>query len=111
MFVYVCHREQKKQRIMKHRQFKTECFCKVIINKKVCICNDLREAKKEIYHLGTREEKYEVDIIDRKTGLINDIYLLKFTKEGPIFQKQMYSRWKEEKAEAKRKQLEINEAL
>ena len=93
---------------MKHRQFKTECFCKVIINEKVFICNDLREIKKKIYHLGTREKKYEVDIIDRKTNIINDIYLMKYTKEGPIIQKQVYSKWKEEQAKAKTQQLTIN---
>lgn len=100
--------ETKKQRIMKHRQFKTECFCKVIINEKVFICNDLREVKKKVYHLGTREGKYEVDVIDRKTKIINDIYLMKYTKEGPIFQKQIYSKWKEEQAKARTQQLTIN---
>lgn len=92
---------------MKHRQFKTECICMVVINGKTFTCNELREVKKKIYALGTRGEKYRVDVIDKKTGLINDIYLIKYTKEGPIFQKQTYSRWKEEKAEAKRKQLTI----
>ena len=62
---------------MKHRQFKTECFCKVIINEKVFGCNSLKEIKREIYHLGIREKKYEVDVIDKKTGIINDIYLMK----------------------------------
>ena len=93
---------------MKHRQFKTGCFCKVIINEKTFVCNDLREAKKKIYHLGTRGGGYEVDIIDEKTGIINDIYLMKYTKEGPIFQKQIYSRWKEEQAKARVQQLTIN---
>ena len=55
----------------------------------------------------SRGEKYEVDVIDKKTGIINDIYLMKYTKEGPIFQKQIYSRWKEEQARAKAKQLTI----
>lgn len=93
---------------MKHRQFKTECFCKVIINEKVFVCNSLKEAKKVIYRLGTREGKYEVDVINKKTRIINDIYLMKYTKEGPIFQKQIYSRWKEEQAKAKTQQLTIN---
>lgn len=106
--LYTFVAETKKQRIMKHRQFKTECFCKVIINKKVFICNDLREIKKKIYHLGTREEKYEVDVIDGKTKTINDIYLMKYTKEGPIFQKQIYSRWKEEQTKARTQQLTIS---
>ena len=93
---------------MKHRQFKTECFCKVIINEKAFTCNNFREVKTKIYHLGTRETKYEVDIIDKRTGIINDIYLMKYTKEGPILQKQIYSRWKEEQAKARIQQLTIN---
>lgn len=92
---------------MKHRQFKTECICMVVINGKTFTCNELREVKKKIYTLGTRGEKYRVDVFDKNTGTINDIYLMKYTKEGPIFQKQTYSRWKEEQAEAKAKQLTI----
>ena len=39
---------------------------------------------------------------------IGELWLLmKYTKEGPIFQKQIYSRWKEEQAKAKAKQLTI----
>lgn len=93
---------------MKHRQFKTECFCRVIINGKTFVCNSLIEAKKKIYQLGTRGERYEVDVINEKTKIINDIYLMKYTTEGPIFQKQIYSRWKEEQAEARTQQLTIN---
>lgn len=92
---------------MKHRQFKSECICVVTINGKVLTCNDLKGIKKEIYALGTREEKYRVDVVDKKTGTVNDTYLMKFTKEGPIFQKQIYSRWKEELAKARIKQLTI----
>ena len=98
---------KKKQRIMKHRQFKTECICMVTINGKTSTCNELRGAKKKIYAQGIRGEKYKVDIIEKNTGVINDIYLMKYTKEGPIFQKQIYSRWKEEQAKAKAKQLTI----
>ena len=89
---------------MKHRQFKTECFCKVIINEKVFGRKNLKEVKMKIYHFGTREKKYEVDVIDKKTGITNDIYLMKYTKEGPIFQKQIYSRWKEEQSKARTQQ-------
>ena len=90
---------------MKHRQFKTECICIVVINGKTFICKDLREAKRKIYALGPREEKYRVDVVEKETGVINDIYLMKYTKGGPIFSKQTYSRWKEELAEAKERQL------
>ena len=93
---------------MKHRQFKTECFCKVTINEKTLVCNDLRKVKEEIYHFGTRGEIYKVNIIDKKTRIINDIYLMKYTRDGPIFQKQIYSKWKEEQAKAKTQQLIIN---
>lgn len=105
--LYMFVAENKKQRIMKHRQFKTECICLVTINGKLYRCNELRGVKKEIYAQGIRGEKYRVDVIDKNTGVINDIYLMKYTKEGPIFQKQTYSRWKEEQAKAKAKQLTI----
>lgn len=92
---------------MKHRQFKTECICMVVINGKTITCNELRGIKKEIYTQGIRGEKYRVDVIDKKTRAINDTYIMKYAREGPIFQKQMYSRWKEEQAKAKAKQLTI----
>lgn len=93
---------------MRHLQFKTECLCKVVINEKTFTCKDLRETRMKIYRFGTREEKYKVDVIDKSTGVINDIYLMKYTKKGIILQKQMYSRWKEEKAKARAQQLTIN---
>lgn len=105
--LYTFVAENKKQRIMKHRQFKTECICIVTINEKTFTCNELREVKKKIYAEGTREKNYRVDVIDKKTGAINDTYLMKYTRDGPIFQKQIYSRWKEELAIAKAKQLTI----
>ena len=77
------------------------------INEETFACKDIREVKKKIYHFGTREGKYRVDVIDKKTGEINDIYLMKYTKEGPIFSKQTYSRWKEELAKARTQQLAI----
>ena len=70
---------------MKHRQFKTECICLVVINGETFTCKDLREAKRKIYTLGPREEKYRVDVIEKNTGIVNDIYLMKYTKGGPIF--------------------------
>ena len=92
---------------MKHHQFKTECVCLVIIKEKLFTCNDLREVKKEIYTRGERAKMYRVDVIDKKTRILNDTYLMRFTKEGPILQKQIYSRWKEELAKARIKQLKI----
>lgn len=105
--VYTFVAENKKQRIMKHRQFKTECICTVTINGKTFTCNELRGVKREIYTQGTREETYRVDVIDKRTRVINDTYFMKYTKEGPIFQKQTYSRWKEEQARARARQLTI----
>lgn len=105
--LYTFAAEPKKQRVMKHHQFKTECICTVTINGETFTCNELRGVKNKIYTQGTREKKYRVDVIDKKTGRINDIYLMKYTKEGPIFQKQMYSRWKEEQAKARARQLTI----
>lgn len=96
---------------MKHRQFKTECVCMVIINGKVLTCNELKGVKKEIYTRGAREETYRVNVIDKKTRTVNDIYLMRYTKEGPIFQRQIYSRWKEELAKARIKQLTMIELL
>lgn len=80
----------------------------VVINGKTFTCNELKEVKKKIYAQGIRGEKYRVDVIDKNTGTINDIYLMKYAKEGPIFQKQTYSRWKEEQAKARIQQLTIN---
>lgn len=90
---------------MKHRQFKTECVCVVIINGKVLTRNELKGVKKEIYTLGVRGENYRVDVVEKKTGRVNDTYLMRYTKEGPIFQRQIYSRWKDELAKARIKQL------
>ena len=89
--LYTFAAEIKKQRIMKHRQFKTECLCMVVIKEKTFRCKDIREVKKKIYLFGTRGEKYRVDVIDKNTGVINDIYLTKYTKEGPIFSKETLS--------------------
>lgn len=98
---------KKKQRIMKHHQFKTECVCVVTINGKVFTYNELKGAKNAIYLLGVRGKNYRVDVVDKRTGTVNDTYLMKFTTEGPIFQKQIYSKWKEDLEKARMKQLSI----
>ena len=92
---------------MKHRQFKTKCICVIMINGKTFICGEPREAKKKIYSFGTRGETYKVDVIDKNTGTIYDTYLMKYTAEGPIFTKQIYSKWKEDKKEAIMRQYNI----
>ena len=96
---------------MKHRQFKTECVCVVIINEKVHAYNDIRGVKRAIYSQGMRGKSYRVDVVDKKERTVYDTYLMKYTKEGPILQKQTYSRWKEELAKARIKQLTILTAL
>lgn len=77
------------------------------INGNTFACNDLRDAKKRIYSFGTRGEKYRVDVVDRRTGVITDIYLMYYTREGPIFQKQTFSKWKEIKQNAIQKQYNL----
>lgn len=78
-----------------------------MINDKLVICNELREAKRKIYSQGLRGQKYVVNVCDKNTGTINDTYLMKYTNEGPIFTKQVYSRWKENRQEAMTKQKNI----
>lgn len=92
---------------MKHRQFKTRCICIIMIDEKTFTCGGLKEAKNKIYSFGTRGEMYRVDIIDKNTGTVYDTYLMKYTAEGPIFAKQIYSKWKEDKREATMKQYNI----
>lgn len=79
----------------------------VDINGKTFTCDNLKEAKRKIYSFGIRGERYRVDIIDKRTKLITDIYLMYYTKDGPIFQKQTYSRWKEIKQNAIQRQYNI----
>ena len=50
----------------------------VTINGKTSTCNELRGVKKRIYAQGIRGEKYEVDVIEKNTGVINDTYLMKY---------------------------------
>lgn len=82
-------------------------MCMVTINDKLVICNELREIKKKIYTQGIRGQKYIINVYDKNTGIINDTYLMKYTNEGPIFTKQVYSKWKEDKKESKAKQYNI----
>ena len=54
------------------------------------------EVRRWIYHNGKRGTQYHVDEIS-ETGEIQNTYIYKYTTEGPIFRKQTYSKWKEEK--------------
>lgn len=64
------------------------------------------EVRKWIYHNGRRGTQYHVDEIS-KTGEIQNTYIYKYTTEGPIFRKQVYSKWKEEVKRARAKQKEL----
>lgn len=70
--------------------------------------NDMRSVKREIYNHGTRDRIFQVAQVDEE-GTVLNIYQLKFTPQGTIFQKQTYSAWKEMKARAIKIQLNIFE--
>lgn len=92
------------------RNFKRKCkmyirngdFCG-IRNK---LHNDMRSVKREIYNHGMRDRIYTVEQIDEE-GIILNIFQLKYTIQGTIFQKQTYSQWKVEKEKAKYSQFNI----
>lgn len=106
MFVHICSVIKTKKN-MKHRQFKTECICVLELGKSKIICNNLKEAKKKIYGYGLRNATYKVDVVEKNTEVVTDTYHLRYTDSGVIFQKQVYSRWKEKLAKAKKQQLAI----
>ena len=64
------------------------------------------EVKKWIYLNGKRGTQYHVDEIS-ETGEIQNSYIYKYAIEGPIFKKQIYSKWKEEIKQARAKQKEL----
>lgn len=94
------------------RNFK--CKCKLLIQNKEFnqlqkqIHEDMRSVKREIYNHGIRDHIYTVLQINREGEILN-IYQLKYTPQGTIFQKQTYSAWKEMKARALKLQLNIFE--
>lgn len=93
---------------MKHRQFKVLCYASVNIRGKESYAKDLRTIRKVIYSSGERGKTYEVKIKDSRTDKLLDIYLMKYTRDGPIFQKQIYSLWKELIQKTKTSQNIIN---
>ena len=99
---------KKNNKIMKHRQFKVPCYANVNINRKECYAKDLRAIKKAIYTYGERGKTYEVKVRESRNDKILDIYLMRYTTEGPIFQKQIYSLWKELAQKAKMNQNILN---
>ena len=68
---------------------------------------DDTQVRRRIYHKGIRSKEYRVEEID-ENGELQSVYIYKYTSEGPIFRKQLYSLWKEKIREAKKAQLEFN---
>lgn len=64
------------------------------------------EVRKWIYHNGKRGTQYHVDEIS-ETGEIQNTYIYIYTREGIIYRKQTYSKWKEEIKQARARQKEI----
>lgn len=64
------------------------------------------EVRRWIYHNGKRGTQYHVDEAS-EIGEIQNTYIYKYTKEGPIFRKQTYSKWKEEIKQARARQKEL----
>ena len=64
------------------------------------------EVRKWIYHNGMRGTKFQVDEIDEQ-GVVQNSYIYNFSIQGPIYRKQIYSKWKQEIQTAKAKQKEL----
>ena len=64
------------------------------------------EVRKWIYHNGKRGTQYHVDEIS-DTGEVQNTYIYKYTIGGPIFRKQIYSKWKEAIKQARARQKEL----
>lgn len=92
---------------MKHRQFKVKCKCTVIINDIKITKKNLQSIKKTIYEKGQRGKWYYVIVQDNTKDTIYDVYIFKYTKDGPIFTKQVYSKWKEDKMITESRQYNI----
>ena len=66
--------------------------------------NDDQQVRRQIYHKGIRGQEYRVEEVD-DNGELQSVYIYKYTKEGPIFRKQLYSLWKEKIRVSRKKQL------
>lgn len=64
------------------------------------------DIRRWIYHNGKRGTQYHVTEITME-GEVQATYIFKFQKEGTIFRKQIYSKWKTELAKTRRKQKEL----
>ncbi|UPW41275.1 hypothetical protein [Sigmofec virus UA08Rod_4510] len=68
---------------------------------------DLRTVKTKIYSKGNRGNQYQVIQIIKTTKYPIREYILKYTKEGPIFQRKIWDKFEEDKQKAKVNQLNI----
>ena len=68
---------------------------------------DFRTVKAKIYSKGNRENQYQVIQIIKATKYPIREYILKYTKEGPIFQRKIWDKFEEDKQKAKINQLNI----
>lgn len=67
---------------------------------------DDTQVRRLIYHKGIRSKEYRVEEIDGN-GEVQNVYIYKYTSEGPIFRKQLYSLWKEKIRISQEKQLTL----
>ena len=67
---------------------------------------DARTVKKRIYSKGGREKNYTVREITEDGEVINE-WIYKYLKNGVIFTKNTYSKWKELKEAAKSSELQL----
>lgn len=75
-------------------------------NKETVVKNREADIRRWIYHNGKRDTQYHVTEITME-GEVQATYIFKFQKEGTIFRKQTYSKWKTELAKARRRQKEL----
>lgn len=70
------------------------------------VVKDKRSIKKVIYSKGIRRNEYSVKEIDENGELINE-WKYKFLENGIIFTKNIYSKWKEIKGNARNSELNM----
>ena len=70
------------------------------------VVKDNRSIKKTIYSKGTRGKNYKVNEIDEDGTLINE-WVYKYLESGIIFTKNIYSKWKEMKENARNSELNM----
>lgn len=68
--------------------------------------NDDQQVRRQIYHKGIRDQEYRVEEVD-DNGELQSVYIYKYTKEGPISRKQLYSLWKERIRKSREKRLTL----